>query len=84
MLINHIIACFMILQIIDYVFAAMSAFAILYFFYGIANVKYTHDYQKIDKGKDSAFSALAIILIVIVVWIVVHSIVVALQNGGIL
>lgn len=65
-------------QVITYLFPALAAFAILYFFLGIAYVKYVKDYAKIAQGKARAFSALAALFWILVIWAVVHMVVAAL------
>jgi len=62
-------------QVIIYLFPALIAFAILYFFVGIVHIKYIKDYDKIKKGKNIAFTALAALFWILVVWALVHSVV---------
>ncbi len=63
-------------QVIQYLFPTLLAFAILYFFLGIAYVKYIKDYAKIQEGKEKVFNALAAMFWILVVWAVVHSVLV--------
>ena len=61
-----------ILKVVSYLFPTLLAFTILYFFAGIAYMKYVPDYAKMDKGKKIAFNALATIFCILIVWAVVH------------
>ena len=66
-----------IIQVVSYLFPALLAFTILYFFVGIAYMKYVPDYAKMDKGKKMAFNALATMFCILAVWAVVHMLVAA-------
>jgi len=48
------------------------AFAILYFFIGIAYMKYIKDYAKIKEGKAKTFTALAAMFWILIIWGVVY------------
>ena len=62
-------------QVIQYLFPVLLALALLYFAVGIAYIKYIKKYEKIAKGKDMAFTALAAMFWILTVWAVVYSIV---------
>ena len=59
-------------QVIQYLFPALMAFAILYFFIGIAYMKYIKDYAKIKEGKAKTFTALAAMFWILIIWGVVY------------
>ncbi len=64
----------MILQVIVYLFPALMAFAILYFFAG-KSISSEPDYAKMKKGNDMILTALAAMFVILSIWAIVHSIV---------
>ncbi len=63
-----------ILQVISYLFPALLAFAILYFFAGKA-ISEEPDYAKMPKGEKMIFVALTAMFWILVTWAVIHSLV---------
>ena len=72
----------MLSQIVLYFFATLTALVIIYFFAGMAYVKYINDYEKIDKGKKHITYSLAALFWVLLLWALVYN-VVALFFAGV-
>lgn len=65
-----------VLFIEKYIFAVMTAGALVYFFTSILELKHGGDYEGLKHAKHSAFVALTALVFILVGWGVVHMVLV--------